>query len=121
MKIKKIYIGIKSLDGALKEAGEVFEKAAKGKKVTAKSAVYFSNLKEMRRTLTEKRLSLLKTIKDREPSSVYELAKMLHRDLKNVLQDISYLQELGIIDIAKTGNKKVPQFHYDKISIEVAI
>jgi predicted transcriptional regulator len=44
----------------------------------------------MFRALTEKRLELLKTIKDRKPSSIYELAKLSGRDLKNVLQDVSY-------------------------------
>jgi predicted transcriptional regulator len=121
MKIKKIYIGIKSLDASLKEAGGVFTQLAKGKKIKPKSAVYFSNLKEMRRALTERRLELLKTIKDERPSSVYQLSKLLNRDLKNVLQDVSYLNELGIIEVTKTGDKKIPQFHYDKISFEVAI
>jgi len=32
MKIKKIYIDIKSLDASLKEAGDIFERASKGKK-----------------------------------------------------------------------------------------
>jgi predicted transcriptional regulator len=121
MKIKKIYIGIKKLDASLREAGELFEQAAKGKKIKAKTAVYFTNLKEMRRVLTEKRLELLKTIKEKEPSSVYELAKILHRDLKNVLQDIAYLQELGIIEVTDAKDKKIPHFRYDKISFEVAI
>ena len=79
MKIKKIYIGIKSLDASLKEAGGVFTQLAKGKKIKPKSAVYFSNLKEMRRALTERRLELLKTIKDERPSSVYQLSKLLNR------------------------------------------
>jgi predicted transcriptional regulator len=121
MKIKKIYIDIKSLDASLKEAGEIFEQASKGKKIKQKTAVYFSNLREMRRVLTEKRLELLKTIKEKEPSSVYDLAKILHRDLKNVLQDVAYLQELGIIEVTDTGDKKIPQFRYDKILFEVAI
>ncbi|HUT83280.1 MAG TPA: hypothetical protein VMX95_01420 [Thermodesulfobacteriota bacterium] len=120
-KTKKIYIDIKSLDASLKEAGEIFELASKGKKIKQKTAVYFSNLREMRRVLTEKRLELLKTIKEKEPSSVYDLAKILHRDLKNVLQDVAYLQELGIIEVTDTGDKKIPQFRYDKISFEVAI
>jgi predicted transcriptional regulator len=64
----------------------------------------------MRRVLTEKRLELLKTIKEKEPSSVYDLAKILHRDLKNVLQDVAYLQELGIIEVTDTGDKKFLSF-----------
>jgi predicted transcriptional regulator len=121
MKIKKIFVGVKRLDDALQEAGEAFESAAKGNAVKRKRAIYFASLKEMRRVLTERRLDMLKTIKDRRPSSVYHLAKMLDRDLKNVIQDLSYLQELGIVAVSDTGVKKVPHFDYDRISIEVAV
>lgn len=121
MRIKKIFVGVMPLDDTLKEAGGVFENLSKGIAVKQKRAVYFTNLKEMRRALTEKRLEILKTIRDRKPSSVYELAKMLDRDLKNVLQDLSYLRELGIVAITEAGVKKVPHFDYDRISIEVAV
>ena len=121
MKIKRIFVGVKPLDDALKEAGEAFEDLSKGMAVKQKHAIYFASLKEMRRVLTEKRLEILKTIRDRRPASLYALAKMLDRDLKNVLQDLSYLQELGIVAITDAGVKKVPHFDYDRISIEVAV
>ncbi|MEK6699516.1 MAG: hypothetical protein AABZ10_10815 [Nitrospirota bacterium] len=121
MKIKRIQIGIKSLDDTLREAGEVFEKVAAGKSVRRRSAIYFRTITEMRRVLTEKRLELIKVIKDRKPSSVYELAKLVHRDLKNVLQDLTYLQELGLVEVTETADKKVPEVHFDKIAFEVAI
>lgn len=121
MKVKKIHIEIKSLEKALKEAGEVFEGIANGRKVRRKSAVYFPNIKEMRRALTEKRLEIIKTIKDKRPASIYELAKILHRDLKNVLQDIEYLQELGIVEIEETSDKKIPHVYYDRIDLQIAV
>jgi predicted transcriptional regulator len=121
MKIKRVKIEIRSLDNALKEAGEVFEKLTKGETVQKKTAIYFNNLKEMRKVLTEKRLELLKTIKDKKPASVYELARMVHRDIKNVLQDLSYLKELGLVEITETRDKKIPHVEYDKIAFEVAI
>ena len=121
MKIKKVKIEIRSLDNALKEAGEVFEKLSKGESVQKKTAIYFNNLKEMRKVLTEKRLELLKVIKDKKPASVYELSKMVNRDIKNVLQDLSYLQELGLVEITQTRDKKIPHVGYDKIALEVAI
>lgn len=121
MKVKRIFVGVKRLDETFREAGEAFEQASKSKAVKQKRAVYFASLKEMRRVLTERRLDILKTIRDTKPSSVYELAKTLDRDLKNVLQDLSYLQELGIVTVSKTGIKKVPHFDYDRISIEVAV
>jgi predicted transcriptional regulator len=121
MKIKRVKIEIRSLDNALKEAGEVFEKLSKGQPVQKKTAIYFNNLKEMRKVLTEKRLELLKAIKDKKPASVYELARMVHRDIKNVLQDLSYLQELGLVDITETKDKKIPHVEYEKITLEIAI
>ncbi len=121
MRIKTIHIEIKGLDGALKEAGEAFEKIAQGKAVRKKDAIYFSNLKEMRRALTEKRLELLHTVKERKPSSVYELAKILHRDLRNVLQDVEYLRELGVLEVEVSNDKKIPHMNYDKIAFEVAV
>ena len=121
MKIKRVKIEIKSLNDALKETGEVFEKLSKGKHVQKRTAIYFSNLKEMRKVLTEKRLELLKVIKDEKPALVYELAKITHRDLKNVLQDLTYLKQLGLVDITTTRDKKVPEVSYDKIAFEVAI
>ena len=121
MKIKRIKIEIRSLDNALKEAGEVFEKLTKGETVQKKTAIYFNNLKEMRKVLTEKRLELLKAIKDKKPASVYELARMVNRDIKNVLQDLSYLQELGLVEITETRDKKIPHVGYDKIALEIVI
>jgi len=121
MKVKKVRIEIKSLDEALREAGEVFEKLSKGEQVRKKAAIYFGNLREMRKALTEKRLGLLKTIKDRDPKSVYELAKMVDRDIKNVLQDLGYLQELGLVELTETKDKKIPHVDYDKIAFELAI
>ncbi|HME43493.1 MAG TPA: hypothetical protein VKF36_10440 [Syntrophorhabdales bacterium] len=121
MKTKRITIEIRTLDAALKEAGDVFDKLKKGQAVAKKSALYFPNLKEMRKVLTEKRLELLRTIKRRKPSSVYELSRILNRDLKNVLQDVAYLADLGIVNVEETKDKKIPSVAYDRIAFEVAI
>jgi predicted transcriptional regulator len=121
MKVKRISIGIKSLDEALKEAGETFTNLAEGKPVKKKRAIYFSNIKDFRKVLTDKRLELLKTVKDRKPSSVYALAKILKRDLKNVLQDIEYLKQAGLVEIEETENRKIPHVEYDRITLDLAV
>ena len=121
MKAKKIRIEIRTLDSAFQEAAESFEGIAQGKKVKGKTALYFSSIKDLRKVLTEKRLELLKTIKDRKPLSIYELAQMVDRDLKNVLQDVGYLHEIGMVDIDETKDKKMPTVGYDVLSLEVAI
>jgi len=56
MKAKKIRIEIRTLDSALQEAAESFERTSQGKRVRRKTALYFSNIKDLRKVLTEKRL-----------------------------------------------------------------
>ena len=46
---------------------------------------------------------------------------MVGRDIKNVLEDLTYLQELGLVEVTKTKDKKIPYVGYDKIAFEVAI
>ena len=125
MKIKKVKIGIKTTKEFLDEARDVMEKAIKGEKVKKTTGIYFENLSDMRRVLTEKRLEVVKTIKDKHPESIYRLAKMLHRDIKNVIQDLEYLHNLGLIELEKgksNGREKtLPIVNYDKILLEISV
>ncbi|MEK7846602.1 MAG: hypothetical protein AAB257_06525, partial [Nitrospinota bacterium] len=92
MKVKKVKIGIKSLKEVLENFAETAEAIERGEKVKKRRGIYFENLEAFRRALTEKRLEVLHVIKKERPSSVYELAKILNRDAKNVTQDLEYLK-----------------------------
>ena len=52
---------------------------------------------------------------------MYELSRILNRDLKNVLQDVTYLADLGIVKVEETKDKKIPSVAYDRIAFEIAI
>ena len=121
MKIKRVKIGIKTTKEFLDEARDVMEKAIKGEKVHKTTGIYFENLSDMRKVLTEKRLEALKTIKDKHPESIYRLAKMLHRDIKNVIQDVEYLHNLGLVELKETEKKTTPTVNYEKILLEIAV
>ncbi len=124
MKVKNVKIGIRTKDEAFKEASEVMKKLSRGEKVKKQTGIYFENLDAMRRILTEKRLEILHTIKKKRPSSTYELAKILHRDLTNVIDDLRYLSELGLVVLkkSKTGKEKtIPSVDYDKIRLEIGV
>ena len=95
MNVKKIDIGIKGLAESLKDFSEAWKKISSGKKVRKEEGIYFDSIDTMRAVLTNNRLLILKTIRERKPGSVYELAKMLSRDLKNVNQDLKMLSEVG--------------------------
>ena len=101
MRVKNIKIAIKSEDELFKEVKETWEKAEKGEKVAKHEGLYFENLEAMRKVLTENRLKILKIVKKEHPSSIYELAKMLKRDVKNTFDDIQFLVNVGLIELDK--------------------
>ena len=76
------------------------------------------------KVMTDKRLEILRMIKKKHPSSVYELAKILNRDARNVTQDLEYLKDIGLVEIKRTKEKKertIPEVTYDKIDLEIAV
>lgn len=124
MKVKRIDIGIKGLRESLKDFAETWQKLEAGKKVKKEEGIYFDTIDTMRAVLTNNRLLILKTIRERHPQSVYELAKMLGRDLKNVNQDLKLLAEIGLVTLEKVeADKKriVPHVEYSKILLEIPV
>ncbi len=126
MKVKNVTIGIKSIEEMLNETKEVMKRLDHGEKAARKKpGVYFENIETMRKAITEERVKILKVVKERHPKSIYELAKMLHRNLKNVSDDVHYLAGLGLIELERAKSngreKTVPLVHYDKILLEIPV
>lgn len=125
MKVRNIKITIKSDVEFFKEVKNVWKKLEQGEKVKKHEGISFESLETMRKVLTEERLRILKIIKKYHPGSIYELAKILKRDTKNVSDDVHYLAELGLIEIEKgksNGREKTtPVVNYDKILLEIPV
>ncbi|GBD97649.1 MAG TPA: ArsR family transcriptional regulator [Nitrospirae bacterium] len=125
MRVKNVTIGIKSVEEMIDEAKGVMKSLERGKKVgKRKAGIYFENLETMRKAITIERLKILKVIKAEHPESIYRLAKILNRNLKNVSDDVHYLADLGLIELEKTKNgreKTTPTVNYDKILLEIPV
>ena len=124
MKVRKIDIGIKGLKESLKDFAETWKKLEAGKKVRKEEGIYFDSIDNMRAVLTNNRLLILKIIRERKPNSVYELAKMLDRDLKNVNQDLRLLADVGLVTLEKIEDDKkrvIPHVDYGKILLEIPV
>lgn len=125
MKVRNIKITIKSDAEFFKEVKNVWKKLEQGKKIKKHEGISFESLEAMRKVLTEERLRILKVIKKYHPGSIYELAKILNRDTKNVSDDVHYLAELALIEIEKgksNGREKTtPVVNYDKILLEIPV
>ena len=77
--------------------------------VGEKSEFEFSGLGDLRQLLSNEKAKILYVIKHNKPSSVYNLAKILNRDFKSVLQDVRILKKFGFIELKpeKKGNRNM--------------
>ena len=86
--------------------------------------MYFTDLRAFRRALTDQRLALLRAIRSKNPDSVYALAKVVMRDVKNVSGDLAILEQLGVVELMKTKTprgKVKPILPYDAINLDIAV
>lgn len=60
------------------------------------------------RTLTPARWELLDRLREAGPLSIYQLAKRLKRDYKNVHTDVSRMARIGLVEKGDDGRVSVP-------------
>jgi predicted transcriptional regulator len=67
-----------------------------------------SDISLIRSILASEKAKILYVLKKKQPNSIYELAKILGRDLKTVRQDVLLLEKTGIIELIPVhrGNRQ---------------
>ncbi|MGH7908172.1 MAG: hypothetical protein ACREP6_16245 [Candidatus Binataceae bacterium] len=123
--MKTVTFTIEPFARSLERFNETFEAVREGRKIEPREAVGFTSLEAARNFLTRERLALLRAIKTQHPSSIYELAKAVSRDLKNVQDDIRILERHGLVKITSRprGSRKVkaPEVPFEEITLRIAI
>ena len=123
--MKTVTFTIEPFSEGLQRFKDTFEAARACRPVEPRELVGFTSLEAARNFLTRERLGLLRTIKTRRPRSLYELARMVGRDLKNVQEDIRILERHGLVRIAKrprgTRTVNVPRVPFAAITLKIAI
>ncbi len=98
--------------GAAGDALDRFEAAwhrvAEGRAMRPLDVLSFDNLPLMLRTLTPARGVLLQKVIEKRPLSIYEQAKRLGRDYKNVHTDVTQLAAIRLIQREADGRITVP-------------
>ena len=123
---KTLTIQIKSAGEALEGFRGTYKDVEAGRRVDRRAGVYFTSIEAARTLLTPNRLALLRAVRSGRPGSIYELAKMVSRDLKNVQEDLRLLETYGLIrmaDATRSGKRRVrvPQAVFDHIELRIAI
>ena len=121
MRVKRVKIGIKSMAKAMDDFVRTGEAVKRGEKTKKKTGVYFTSLEAFRKALTPQRFNLLRLIREGEPASLRELARLAQRNIKNVSEDVKYLSQVGLIELKDTANKMSARVTYDKIMLEIAV
>jgi predicted transcriptional regulator len=84
----------------------------------------FEGLSTLRNLLSNEKARILNVIKLKNPTSIYNLSKILERDFKSVSDDIKILERFGFIDLIseKTGKRErlKPVIVVDSINIEIS-
>jgi predicted transcriptional regulator len=87
--------------------------------------LYAESLEAARSMLSRERLRLLSEVKRKKPSSLYQLAKQLGKDMKTVHTDASMLSKFGLLSLDKhVESGKVclrPTVTHRKITLEIAV
>lgn len=96
------------------------------KRFTGEDTDYdFEGISALRKLLSNEKSRIIRTIKLRNPKSLYELAKMLKRDFKSVREDVKLLERFGFIDMIseKSGKRERlrPIVVVDSINIHIKI
>ena len=98
--------------GDARDALDRFEAAwnrrTEGRRAKPLHVLSMADLPLLLRTLTPARWELLERLRPTGPLSIYQLAKRLERDYKNVHTDVTALAQIGLIDRAADGRISVP-------------
>ena len=78
----------------------------------------FENLPLLTKTLSPARWELLQKLREAGPVTIYELAKRLQRDYKNVHTDVTQLAALGLI---QKGNDNRITAPWDVLRAELSL
>ena len=98
-----------------KETREFVKKVVKDH---PEQSIYILPRKGAEEITTEKRMQLIRQIRNKQPKSIRDLARTLNRDVKSVSRDLDTLWKNDIIQYKKEKNRKIPELTADKIIIE---
>jgi predicted transcriptional regulator len=121
VKVKRVKIGIKTIEEGLDQFVQTAKTIQQGKKVKKEEGVYFTSFEAFRKALTPKRLELLHLIKVQKPTSINQVARLAKRNIKNVAEDLKYLAQIGLIERKELEKEISPTINYEKILLEIAV
>jgi predicted transcriptional regulator len=105
---KQLDIRIGAAGDALDRFEAAWNRVQEGRAQRPLQVLSFDNLPLMLKTLSPARWELLQKLSEEGPLSIYQLAKRLERDYKNVHTDVTQLAAIRLIERQADGRITVP-------------
>jgi len=99
------------------EGLDAIETLADGESVNRFATVRFPNESQLTEVFNERTYTLLRVIRDENPKSIRETARLVGRDKKNIHEELTTLEALGVIHFEEEGRAKKPVFPYDDLLV----
>lgn len=118
MKLKKFKIIIKPTSTLKDELLSALR--GKTKKIQDPSEITLNSVEAYSQIFTKSRIEILLYLTSNSPTSIYDLAKSLKRNFKNVHTDINLLSDLGLIKLEKSNSNRgslIPKAKYSGIEL----
>ena len=93
---------------------------ARGRKLAPNEPKHWvSSLDALARVLSEKNMLLLEMIRNANPQSVAELAKLSGRAKSNLSRTLHTMESLGLIELKEVSRgRKSPSINYDALTVD---
>lgn len=113
--VKKSEIRIGDIEDLKKAIG----KTIKHPSTSDRTIIFVRDAKTISKILSEKRLELLRAIKDHPHYNVSMLADLLKRKQEAVSRDLGVLKRFGLVELEKTAKEVTPAIKGTKVMIEI--
>lgn len=85
--------------------------------VECRATIRFPNESQLTDVFNEHTYKLVRIIRDEEPASIRETARLVNRDKKNVHDELTTLEALGVIRFEEQERSKKPVFPYENLLV----
>lgn len=99
------------------EGRQAIDRLERGEPVEQPAKVTFADEKQLSDVFDNEAYTLLRTIREREPSSIEETARLAEYDEATAREKLTTLEALGVVRFETDEQSKRPVFPYDDLLI----
>ena len=114
---RTVVIRVGPVEQARREFKEDVATLERGGRVRRQREIWFANLNDAAKALSERRLALLRLLCQKRPRSEADLARLAGRSLRSVVTDLRALARVGLVEIVANGRHQRPVAAYDRIHL----